>query len=217
MTSRLPTQISLREQNKLEKNERIRRAARELISKYGFDQATLRQIANRADVRLGTLCHYAQDKRDLAILICNPYLAEVLDLALKAQRPNEPLIDRAVESYGPRYESFGKDPAISRNVLKELVFYSEGKQAETFLRTRWRIIPAIETMARREQKTGIVKSTQDALRITHLIFLAASGSIRWWIAWPFPEPNAGLAELRRLPELPFRCFGPRSQMQPNQD
>jgi AcrR family transcriptional regulator len=208
MTRRVPTEIGLREQNKLEKSERIRRAARELISKYGFDQATLRQIAKRAHVGLGTLFNYAQDKRDLAFLICNQDLAEVLDLALKAQRPNEPLIDQVVEIYRPHYEYFGKDPAISRTILKELIFYSEGKQAEAFLRTRWRLISAIETMVRRAQKEGKVEPTQDALTITHLIFLVASGSIRWWIAGPFPEPNAGLGELRRLLELQFRGFVP---------
>src|ERR1700721_3809166 len=83
-TDVLPSEIGLREQNKLEKSQRIRIAARELFSKHGYDSATLRQIAKRAHVGLGTVFNYAQDKRDLVFLIFNEELAAVTDRALKA-------------------------------------------------------------------------------------------------------------------------------------
>ena len=79
---RVPSELGLREQNKLDKRQRIRAAARELFSKHGYDSATLRQIARRAHVGLGTLFNYAQDKRDLVFLIFNEELAAVTDEAL---------------------------------------------------------------------------------------------------------------------------------------
>lgn len=204
--------LGLREQNKLAKRYRIRQAARELISKYGYNNATLRQIAERAHVGLGTLFNYAQDKRDLVFLVCNEDLANVLDAALEAQHRDKPLIDQVVEIYRPHYEYFAEDPAISRVLLKELVFYSEGKQADAFLRTRWRLISAIEARVRSAQKNGEIEPTADAATVTHLIFLVASGAIRWWIAGSFPEPNAGISELRRLLKLQFNGFRPRSEL-----
>ncbi len=46
--------------------------------------ATLRQIATRAHVALGTLFNYAQDKRDLVFLIFNEELSPLTDEALRA-------------------------------------------------------------------------------------------------------------------------------------
>ena len=60
-----------RERNKLDKLRRIKAAARELFLEQGYDNATTREIARRADVGLGTLFSYASDKRDLLFLIYN--------------------------------------------------------------------------------------------------------------------------------------------------
>src|SRR6266849_9430229 len=91
---RLPRGLGLREQNKFQKRQRIRAAARELFSKLGYDAATLRQIAYRAHVGLGTLFNYAQDKRDLVFLIFNEELSAVTDVALAAPRPRQALLDQ---------------------------------------------------------------------------------------------------------------------------
>src|SRR3984893_19436051 len=90
----VPNQLGLREQNKVEKSERIRVAARELFSKHGYESATLRQIAKRAHVGLGTVFNYAQDKRDLVFLIFNEELAAVTDRALKAGQSHHSLLDQ---------------------------------------------------------------------------------------------------------------------------
>lgn len=206
MPRRVSPKLGLRQQNKLETRQRIREAARDLFSKYGYDQATLRQVAQRAHVGLGTLFNYAQDKRDLVFLICNEELAKVLDEALEAVEalpPDRTLIDQIVELYRPHYQYFSEDLAISRLALKEFSFISEGKQAEAFLKTCWRLMSTVEALVRNSQKTGEIKPGEDAGVIGRLIFLVVSGAIRWWITGRFPEPSAGLAELRRLLELQF--------------
>jgi len=209
MPRRVSPELGLREQNKLEKRQRIRQAARELFSKYGYDETTLRQIAQRAHVGLGTLFNYAQDKRDLVFLICNEELAQVLDEALEAVEalpPDRTLVDRIVELYRRHYEYFSADVAISRLALKEFGFISGGKQAETFYTTAWRLMHTVEALVRQAQKSGEIERGEDASVIGHLIFLVVSGAIRWWITGRFPEPRAGLAELRRLLELQFHGF-----------
>ena len=71
--------LGLREQNKLDKRERIRAAAAELFKRHGYGAATMRQIAQRAHVGLGTLFNYAEDKRDLVFLIFNVELAAIIE------------------------------------------------------------------------------------------------------------------------------------------
>ena len=214
MPRRVSPELGLREQNKLETRQRIRRATSELISKNGYDDTTLRQIAKRAHVGLGTLFNYVSDKRDLVFLICAEDLANVLDAALEAVEalpPDQTLVDQVVEIFRWHYEYFSQDPAISRLALKELGWFTEGKQAEDFLRTARRLMAGIEALVRKAQKDGKVEPTEDPSMIAHLIFFVAFGSTRWWITGHFPDPNTGLAELRRSLELQFNGFRPGSR------
>lgn len=197
----LPSELGLREQNKLDKRQRIRAAARELFSKHGYDSATLRQIAKRAHVGLGTVFNYAQDKRDLVFLIFNEELAAVTDEALRAVKPHHDLLDQLVGIYKPHYEYFSKHPALSRILLKELTFYSEGKQAAAFQEIRRRLISGIEMAVRTAQEERRIRSDENAAIVARQIFFISSGAIRWWIAGSSPSPRKGLGELKRLLEL----------------
>jgi len=204
----LPKKLGLRERNKLQKRQRIRAAARELFSKRGYDAATLRQIARRAHVGLGTLFNYAQDKRDLVFLIFNEELSAVTDAALKMPDPRQPLLDQLLAISKCHYDYFAKDPPLSRIMLKELVFYSEGKQAAAFQEIRARLLSGIEKFVRAAQKDSRIRSAENPRIITRHLFFVFSAEIRWWIANPHPDPVAGLKDLRRLLELQFKGLQP---------
>jgi len=205
-----PNDLGLREQNKLEKSQRIRAAARELFCKHGYESATLRQIARRAHVGLGTLFNYAQDKRDLVFLIFNGELDAVTDQALGAARSDRPLLDQLMAVYKPHYEYFSRSPDLSRILLKELTFYSEGKQAATFQEIRERLISGIERLIRTAQQERRIRSKEEARIVARHIFFVCSGAIRWWIASLRPDPKEGLTELRRLLELQINGLDPDS-------
>jgi AcrR family transcriptional regulator len=211
----LPLGVGLREQNKLEKRQRIRAAARELFSRYGYDSATLRQIARRAHVGLGTLFNYAQDKRDLVFLIFNEELAAVTDEALRAAESHRFLLDQLMDIYKPHYEYFSKHPALSRILLKELTFYSEGKQAAAFQEIRGRLISGIEKAVRTAQQEGRIQPKEKAAIVARQIFFISSGAIRWWIAGLSPHPREGLAELRRLLALQICGLQPAPKLTEN--
>ena len=208
----LGSELGLREQNKLEKRQRIRAAARELFSKYGYDSATVRQIAKRAHVGLGTLFNYAQDKRDLVFLIFNEELAPVTEQALQAGNSHHSLVDRLLDIYQVHYEYFSRNPALSRILLKELTFYSEGKQARTFQEIRGRLMSGIEEAVRTAQKERRIRSREDPAIVARHIFFVCSGAIRWWIASLNPRPHEGLTELKRLLQLEVDGLQPAASM-----
>lgn len=193
--------IGLREQRKLEKRQRIRAAAREMFSRHGYETATLRQIARRAHVALGTIFNYAQDKRDLVFLIFNEELSTLANEALAAANSQAQFLDQLMGLCRPHYEFFARDPALSRILLRELTFYSEGKQAAEFHRTRGRLFSGIENLVRAAQRNAQVQSSEDARLIARNVFLVFAGALRWWIASPKPDPDEGLADLKRLFEL----------------
>ena len=207
-----PSRLGLREKNKLEKGQRIRAAARELFSKHGYESATLRQIAKRAHVGLGTLFNYAQDKRDLVFLIFNEELAVVTEQALKAADSPSSLVDQLSAIWEPHYQYFSENPPLSRILLKELTFYSEGKQAATFHEIRERLISGIEKVVWAAQREQRIRSREDSAIVARHIFFVCSGAIRWWIARLNPSPRDGVAELRRLLELEVNGLQPAAAL-----
>jgi len=206
-----PNEVGLREQNKIEKRLRIKAAARDLFSKHGYDDTTMRAIARRAQVGLGTLFHYARDKRDLIFLIFNDELAELTTEAL-APQPNQPLLEQLMAVFATHYYFFSRDPDLSRLLLKELIFYSKGTQAAAFLETRGRLLAGIEAIVGRAQSKGQLGCSDSSPSIARNIFFVFSGHIRWWIAQPNPHPFAGLSDLKRSLTLQINGLDPKPRI-----
>ena len=161
----------------------------------------MRQIARRAHVGLGTLFNYAEDKRDLVFLIFNEELNAVTDVALAAPRAGQPLAEQLLAVFRVHYRWLARKPVLARILLQELTFYSSGKQAATFHGIRKRFIDGIEDLVRNSQSKKEISSREGASLIARHIFFVYSASLRWWIAAERPDPQRGVADLRRLLRL----------------
>lgn len=75
-------EVGRRERAKREKLSRICRAALEAFRLRDFEGATTREIAEAADVGVGTLFLYARDKRELLVLVYEGAVAEISAEAL---------------------------------------------------------------------------------------------------------------------------------------
>ena len=203
--------VGLREQNKLEKRQRIRAAAAELFKRRGYTAATMREIAQRAHVGIGTLFNYAEDKRDLVFLIFNDELAALTTAALREPRPGDTLTGQVVAVFGPHYRYFASRPVLSRILLQELTFYSTGKQAEAFLQTRRRLIEGVLQLVQAAQVERRILSAEPAAFIARHFFFVYSAAVRWWIADTRPDPEAGLADLKHLLDLQVQGLSPATR------
>jgi AcrR family transcriptional regulator len=74
--------IGRRERAKQDKRERITAAARELLAQHGVSGVTTQQIADRADVAIGTLYLYASTKAEQLIMAQNEKFAAAIDEGL---------------------------------------------------------------------------------------------------------------------------------------
>lgn len=200
---------SRRERNKAEKLERISRAARRLFIRRGYDATTLRDIAAQAGVGLGTLFSYARDKRDLLFLIINDDI-EAMNARAFAEAPAEaPLIERLVEIFRRFFEFFGRQPNLSRIVLKELTFYSAGPQARRFREGRSAVLARLAELVRAAQRSGEIGTGEDAEEIAYTIFSIYAAEVRQWLGAARPELEPGLAALRRHFRLLIAGLKPR--------
>jgi len=209
MTLVSPTARSLgqRERNKIDKLRRIKEAARELLVAKGFDDTTTREIAIRAGVGLGTIFVYAENKRDLLFLIVNEELETVIGQAEASISPDVCFLENLLRVAEMHYVFFGRQPALSRFVLREMTFYDSGAQAGRFQITRERLISLFgDTVAREDLSSD---ETQQFIGWT--IFCIFQVELRRWLSENGPNLRIGLQALARALTLFALGLKPRAK------
>ena len=179
-----------RERNKRDKLLRIRNAARELFISKGYDDTTTREIAAKASVGMGTVFTYADNKRDLLFLIANDDLADVMQLAARESSREGTLLGSVLTFFRWHYEYFAQQPELSRLMLREMVFYDSGAQANRFKAMREEFMSWLNESVRLAQRRGEIASSSDSGEIGWVIFCLYQVEVRRWLA----EGNLDVAE-----------------------
>jgi AcrR family transcriptional regulator len=213
MTLVSPTARSLgqRERNKIDKLRRIKHAGRELFVAKGFDDTTTREIALRASVGLGTIFVYAENKRDLLFLIVNEDLETVTEEAEASINPNVPFLDNLLRVAELHYAFFGRQPALSRLVLREMAFYDSGAQARRFLNTRERLINLFGKIVTLAVERGSLSPDETPQFIGWTIFCIFQVEMRRWLSHDQPIVRNGLDALARAFTLFATGLKPNAQ------
>jgi AcrR family transcriptional regulator len=197
----------LRARNKLDKLRRIMDAAQSLFVAKGFDDTTMREIAVRAGVGLGTIFLYAKDKRDLLFLTINEPLQHITQRAERAVDPKAPMIDNLLAIAKLHYRFFGEQPALARLALREMIFYDSGTQAASFQKTRERLIRLFGHTIERAIANAEIAPSEPPLFVGWTLFCIFQVELRRWLASDVTNLRAGLRELERAFRLLIVGFG----------
>jgi AcrR family transcriptional regulator len=196
--------LGQREKNKIDKLRRIKEAAQELFLSKGFDDTTTREIAVRAEVGIGTIFMYANNKRDLVFLVANDELADIADKAEASIREDASCLQNLLAVFRHHYEFFGRRPELSRLMLREMIFYDTGRQADRFLATRDQLIRLAASIIKQAAERGMVRTSEDTSLAGWVAFSIYGAELRRWLMTKNPEVEKGMAELRRALELFLR-------------
>ena len=186
-----------RERNKRDKLLRIRNAARELFVSKGYDDTTTREIAARASVGMGTVFTYADNKRDLLFLVANEDLAEVMRRAAEESLREETMIESLLTFFRRHYEYFAQQPELSRLMLREMVFYDSGMQANRFKSMREGFMYSINESVRLAKQRGEIASPDESCSIGWVIFCLYQVEVRRWLAESMLDVAEGMECLER--------------------
>lgn len=194
------TTPSTRELKKADKRERIRLAALALFSELGYEATTMRDVARKAGVALGTLSLYAQDKRDLSLLVFNDRIGDLTTQAIAAawRDRNADLLTRLMAFFSAYYSDFDRNHTLAR-VFLQLNYYSSGMHGPAYHAMTLRVFGAVEAMVNEARGSGeIARDGEDSDLVARHFFFVFSSSVRWWIAAEKPSLMQGLDELSRL-------------------
>jgi AcrR family transcriptional regulator len=200
--------LGQREKNKIDKLHRIKEAARELFLSKGFDDATTRAIASRAGVGIGTVFIYADNKRDLLFLVANDELAETTDKAEAGISDDASCLQNLLTVFRHHYEFFGRQPELSRLMLREMTFYDTGRQADRFQATRERVIRLVASVMKRALERGAIRAGEDSAFVGWVAFCIYHVELRRWLTTKELDIDEGMAALQRALTLFMQGLAP---------
>jgi AcrR family transcriptional regulator len=173
--------ISRRELNKQSKLERIQNAAIELFKEKGFDQTTLREIATRAEVGLGTVFLYAVDKNELLFVVFNDHIRHCFADGFTIAQPGSSFVDDALQMFSSIFALFEADLNLSRCFLRALMFYQGGLRAEYYSLTLNSFAFLAERI-KRAQLEGEIDASLDPTHASRAIFSLYQAVLGSWLS-----------------------------------
>ena len=147
---------SRRERAKEEKMRRILATSAKLFSLHGFDGTTVQQIADEADVAVGTLFLYVLDKGEILLLLFHHAIEEQLKLATKELNKGKRLIPAIHRFLMEMMEPYEKNMELSKFFWREFLFHKGKVRGELDLLT-WQVQPPIRVRLWRQldaRRTG---------------------------------------------------------------
>lgn len=193
-----------RERAKAERRQRLKDAALAVFAEKGFEGATTREIAERAGVGAATLFRYAQEKRDLLLMIVNDDLSAMNAETFATLDPDAPLIDTLLVLFTPRFAYWGRNPELAREAIHVTVLARADDDTFETQRYRQRRGHLGATMAdciRHQQERGYLRADYDPEVLAEFFLDVYIAQRRRWLSKAKPELADGLAELRQMLEL----------------
>src|SRR5687767_1157418 len=114
----------------LERRQRILDAATLLASKGGYDAVQMRDVAERADVALGTLYRYFPSKVHLLVTIMHEQTAQLTDRLDKRPAAGGDAAERVLEVLTRATRALQRDPQLAEAMIRALMFADASAAAE---------------------------------------------------------------------------------------
>ena len=112
--------LNRRERSKLDKLERIRKAAAALFKKNGFEATTTQAVADAADIGSGTLFFYAKTKEDLLGIVMASDLLEIVNEVGNKPSNEAGLAEQVMHLFAPLLKYHARDKDLSRLYVREV-------------------------------------------------------------------------------------------------
>lgn len=164
-----------REQNKLDKLERITSAAQILFAEKGANEVTTAEVAARANVAAGTLFLYASTKGELLLLAQNASYRQAHKEGVQAAKTHMDCVPAIISLLEPIIRCNREHVENGRTYLQEVVFgNSMGGHRTEAIELMAGTEQEVENIIRSRAKLGSKQSAELAHVVMAIMFLTLS-------------------------------------------
>ena len=158
---------SRRERSKADKMRRILAAGEKLFTKQGYDGTTVQQIADEADIAVGTLFLYVSDKSELLLKIFYNATDHELEPAIRRMKASRKFLPGARRFLMELHAPYGKDRELAKVYCREVLFHKGGVRAELDKQSAEIVGALAEAIAVAQQRGDIDKSVDPSVGALH--------------------------------------------------
>jgi AcrR family transcriptional regulator len=200
----------LREQNKQQKFERIKQAAKQLFEQKGYEATTTREIAELAHIGTGTLFLYVKDKGELLLLIYADALQQISNEVFTTLPDHLCLQDALMHLFIPLFHFYQQNPGNVRAFFKELLFRSSETSSRHPFSGEQRdfVVARLVQVIRHKQERGELRQDMDPYLAAGGFFALYFASITSWSAAFLALDTRFFDQLRDLFGLQIRGMLP---------
>jgi TetR/AcrR family transcriptional regulator, cholesterol catabolism regulator len=183
--------LSRRERKKDETRHRIFHAAISLFREKGFEQTTVDDITERADVAKGTFFNYFRRKDAVLAYLTESRLLAIEENASTFLSTDRPVTEKLIDLYTVGASAYEEDPELARYVLIELMSRVFVPSEESM--RRWHELSM--SIIRQGQERGELQRDADPERVEGVLSCVYHGTLYQWVCC-VPHVFPLLPELR---------------------
>jgi AcrR family transcriptional regulator len=199
--------LSLRERKKQQNRTRILEAARDLFQSQGFDDTSVEQIAEMAEVSRGTFFNYFSTKDALLGAIADQeltWLQHRVETDLASVPSAVTKIRRTMRMFVDDTLSFLQ---VTRYVFLDALQHPAGEDATSI----W-LGEILSKLVVEAQSSGEIRADLDPVQISHAITGAYMAAFFGWIATASPPTPAAMPMVENIVDMLFEGIaGPQYQ------
>jgi TetR/AcrR family transcriptional regulator, cholesterol catabolism regulator len=192
---------SRRERKKEETRHRIFHAAIDLFREKGFEQTTVDDITEKADVAKGTFFNYFRRKDAVLAFLSESRLLAIEEDSAALLSTDRPVTEKLLDLYTTGASVYEKDHELARYVLIELMSRVFEPSEESM--RRWHEL--ITSIIREGQERGQLRSDADPERMEGVLGCVYHGTLYQWVCC-VPDVFPLLPELRARLVLTMEGF-----------
>ncbi|HKN02078.1 MAG TPA: helix-turn-helix domain-containing protein [Candidatus Binataceae bacterium] len=170
--------LSRVERKKRDKLDRIKRAARTLFARKGFEATTTREIAAAADVGAGTVFLHAGSKQDLLVMIFREEAGRAVDAAFQTMTERR-LIDQLLRIFGALIAHHERNLGLARVFVKELPFIDDRRHGAASFMTD--LFKRMAALIDRAQQRGELRSGFQSFLLAQNLFALYFACLHRWL------------------------------------
>jgi AcrR family transcriptional regulator len=205
----LPEPPNRRERHSAERRERLFRAALDLFVRKGFDETTVEDITNAADLGKGTFFNYFPSKEHILLAFGEMQLAK-LQAAVEESRAKNETVHAFLRSLGPRMtQEPMRNPSIIRILLQAFLSNSEVRGSVMALQDH--VIAIHSEMLRRGQERGEIRNDLPPEVLAHVFRQTIFGTL---LIWSLYGDSSLLSRMEQAFEVLWTGLAPRRSPSP---
>jgi len=204
-----PEPSNRRERHSAERRERLFRAALDLFGRNGFDETTVEDITNAADLGKGTFFNYFPSKEHILLAFGEMQLSK-LEAAYEEMCTNDLPVPVFLRSLGARMTQEPiRNPGIIRILLQAFLADTKVRQPMMDLQNR---VTAIHTeMIRRGQERGEIRDDMPPVVLAHVFRQTIFGTL---LIWSLYGDATLLSRMEQAFEVLWTGLAPRRSRSP---